>query len=478
VGKLKEQIALSYYPITNLTTVLAFGDGIITEGDLLLELSHTGTVTTAVSLNGDDNNHANIIVKNTSTGTVTNVFKIESGKSGNYLNGGIINTTFISDGTINQTRWDEMGNGTIVIRFYARDSIGNEGFSEVSVYKDIIAPTILINSPGVFDLFGINAPSFNVEIVDSSGINLRWYTIDNGLTNITFTSNGTINQGLWSLQGNGTITIKFFATDLKGNLGFSEVVVRKDIDPPSVIINNPGLDQVFGENSPNFNVEIMDTNGIDTMWYSLNYSLTKTIFTANESINSTIWNSYGDGNINIRFYANNSIGSIGYSEVSIIKDVYAPTITINTPINNTYWNHAPIINIDSYDISFDKLWIKVGGSNISITNSVNFQLNSSIWNSLAQGLFQIYIYSNDTLDHLSTKMLNLYKDTINPSTPILTTFPTGEVSIPITFDWEDGSDASGIAYYRLIIDNEANPFSTPGYIFEVNITNLGSASSY
>ena len=50
--------------------------------------------------------------------------------------------------------------------------------------------------------------------------------------------------------------------------------------------------------------------------------------------------------------------------------------------------------------------------------------------------------------------------------------------MPLIFDWEDGTDFSGISYYRLIIDDEVDPYTTPGFVFEVNIINLGPNSSY
>ncbi|MFX0008109.1 MAG: DUF2341 domain-containing protein, partial [Candidatus Hermodarchaeota archaeon] len=250
------------------------------------------------------------------------------------LDGGTTNTTFISNGIINQTRWNEMGSGIIVIRFYASDTLGNIGFSDVYVDKDVDNPDITINFPAPNQLCGAIAPSFNIEISDHSSISLRTYSINNGI-NVTFTTNTSINQALWNLEGNGTVNIKFYAKDSLGNEGFSEVNVRKDIDPPTILINNPISDQVFGTTSPAYNVEITDINGIDAMWYSLDGGFTNTIFTTNGSINQAIWDSIGDGNVNIRFYSNNSIGTVGYSEVSIIKDVYAPriTITIDNPIN-------------------------------------------------------------------------------------------------------------------------------------------------
>lgn len=88
-----------------LTTVLQFSDGVVTEGDLLLELSHTGTLPTAVSFNGDDNNHSNVVVKNTSTGTITNAFKLESGKDGNKARGEVLNPS----GTVTNILTDSSG---------------------------------------------------------------------------------------------------------------------------------------------------------------------------------------------------------------------------------------------------------------------------------------------------------------------------------------------------------------------------------
>ncbi|MFW9829758.1 MAG: DUF2341 domain-containing protein [Candidatus Thorarchaeota archaeon] len=394
------------------------------------------------------------------------------------LDGGNTNTTFISNGYINQDRWSDLGSGIILIVFYANDTLGNVGSSDVYVDKDIDSPNITINSPTPYQLCGAEAPSFNIEISDKSSISLRSYSLNNGV-NITFSSNTTINQAIWELQANGTVNIKFYATDSLGNEGFSEVIVRKDIDPPEIFINNPFSDQVFGANAPVFNVQITDINGVDTMWYSLDGGLTNTIFTTNGSINQGIWDDLGDGYISLQFYANNSIGTIGYSEVSIIKDMYAPKITINSLNDNLYCKDAPIINLYAFDVNFDKLWCEIGNDTIFLTNNIDFEINSSIWEDLPEGSFQIFIYANDTLGHLNdTIILDFSKDTTIPNAPILTTYPIGEVSLPIIFDWEEVSDASGIAYYRLIIDNEEDPLTTPGFTFEIILPNNGSESSY
>lgn len=69
------------------------------------------------------------------------------------------------------------------------------------------------------------------------------------------------------------------------------------------------------------------------------------------------------------------------------------------------------------------------------------------------------------------------QDTTPPPSPVFTISPTGDVSGYLTFDWADGTDHSGISYYILIIDNETDPFATPGYVYYFNITNTGPNSS-
>ncbi|TKJ21769.1 MAG: hypothetical protein CEE43_08755 [Promethearchaeota archaeon Loki_b32] len=62
------------------------------------------------------------------------------------LDGGITNIIFSGlTGIINQTEWDKKGDGTVTIRFSGNDTLGNEGYAEVTVRKDTIAPTSSIS---------------------------------------------------------------------------------------------------------------------------------------------------------------------------------------------------------------------------------------------------------------------------------------------------------------------------------------------
>ena len=400
------------------------------------------------------------------------------------LDGGTTNSTPVSDiGTIDQAIWNSLPNGTVMIRFYANDTLGNTDYLEVVVRIDIIAPSIDINSPNTNELHGQYSPSYDISIYDISGIDSMWYILGNETVNTTktiFTElSGNINQTKWNEMGNGTVTIWFYANDTAGNLDYSKVIVRKLLYEPIININFPTPNHPLNETAPTFSLLISGKN-LDKRWYTLDEGITNYTFTGDSVlINQMAWTALLDGTITVKFYLNNTLGLIGFDEVQIIKDTITPQVTINLPFNHTYCGSSPVINVRAYDTNLDSIWYEINSFHITLENNVNQQLDSSIWNSLPEGEFLIFIYVNDTVGHVNnTYILTLYKDITSPSPPILITYPEGYVQGAIIFDWQDGSDFSGISNYRLIIDNEVDPFTTPGFVFEKLIVNVGSNSSY
>jgi len=182
---------------------------------------------------------------------------------------------------------------------------------------DITAPTIIINSPISLEVFGESAPDFNVEITDIL-LDTMWYKIDNGFTNITLISNGTINQVLWDSLPEGNIIIRFYANDSAGNIEFAEVTIKKDVNAPIIAINNPQKDHVIGATAPNFDIFIDELN-LDKTWYSLNGGNNITFTGLTGTINQALWDALPEGNVIIRFYANDTLGRIGFQEVTVVK---------------------------------------------------------------------------------------------------------------------------------------------------------------
>jgi len=130
--------------------------------------------------------------------------------------------------TINQGAWDALADGTISLKFYVEDTTDSFKYDAVNIDKDTQAPIIEIISPNSSQTFSTTPPDFIVNITDDH-LDKMWYTIDAGLTNFTFTANGTINQAAWDTLSEGTITIGFYANDTLGHESFEQVSVTLDI---------------------------------------------------------------------------------------------------------------------------------------------------------------------------------------------------------------------------------------------------------
>ena len=155
-----------------------------------------------------------------------------------YSLNGRPNITFTTETQFSQSEWDNIGNGTVTISFYAIDKAGNSNSSEIIVRKDAYIPDIIINSPSNGETFGRNPPTFNISIIEED-LNSTFYTIiETGLYQYFFTGlTGEIDSVAWDTVPEGNITITFYTLDRAGNLGTESVTVVKSIpSPPGVPI--------------------------------------------------------------------------------------------------------------------------------------------------------------------------------------------------------------------------------------------------
>jgi hypothetical protein len=102
---------------------------------------------------------------------------------------------------------------------------------------NISTPLITINSPIENEIFGRVSPNFSLSIIGA--YNDIWYTIDDGMTNITASGlTGTINQTEWDKKGNEEVTIKFYVNNGGGLIGKEDVqvvkLVTEEVSPPLI----------------------------------------------------------------------------------------------------------------------------------------------------------------------------------------------------------------------------------------------------
>jgi len=313
-----------------------------------------------------------------------------------------------------------VGNGTVTIQFYVNDTLGNINFAEVTVRKDIIDPSINIVAPTPDQLFSTSEPNFIVEISDDN-LDTRWYTIDGGITNITFIVNGTIDPGNWTAHSDGPVILTFYANDSAGNIASASRNINKDTTIPNMYIIAPLPDQVIGASAPSFTIEIFDLN-LDTMWYRLNNGTIITInttFAVNESIAQARWDEMGDGLVTIEFYANDTLGYFNTTQVIVNKSSDAPSINIISPISDFYFGTIPpSYTVEIFDPTLDKMWYTLdGGPNIFFI--VNGTIDPGNWTAESDGPVTIFFYANDSFGNIAFDQRTVNKDTAIPSINIV-----------------------------------------------------------
>ncbi|MFX1286825.1 MAG: SBBP repeat-containing protein [Promethearchaeota archaeon] len=360
---------------------------------------------------------------------------VKFNSSGNYL----WNITWGGSG-------DDWASG---VAFDSEGSIYLTGQLEAPEWKDEIfllkynpPPRISINTPSQNKFYGINAPEYNIAMKIYIGIlNQCYYSLNDGMNYSFTTTQGVINQSAWESCSNGTVSIKFYVNDSSSNIGMSEVIVQKDINLPLITIYDPLNNQIFGANSPDFNISIYDVD-LDTSWYFLNESGPFFFIGNTGKIDQLGWDLYESSSIKITFYANNSVGNTAHNVVYVMKYL---AIDINEPFADQYFGSiAPYYNISLLDWGLYEMKYSLNdGRNYSITNPIG-KINETAWDLLNDGVVKITFYA----DYLSVikleKSVSVNKDTVSPT-----------ISINLPIQYQIYGNYTLNLFYDITVDEES-----------------------
>jgi len=259
------------------------------------------------------NSHDNKFYLNEFIGN--NIHSYDNGTNNYWDNGSIGN--YWDDYTGVDANDDGIGDSPYIISGTA----GSRDNFPIWADGDDLPPVITIVSPSANSVFGLDAPNYQITIVELN-LDTIWYTLDGGGTNYTITGlTGTFNQLAWEALSEGNVIIRFYANDTAGNIGSAAETVENDIITPVITIISPLPNSVFGLVAPNYNISIDELN-LDTIWYSLNEGVTiYKITDLTGTFNQLAWEALSEGSLTIRFYANDTAGNIGFTDVEVIIEI-------------------------------------------------------------------------------------------------------------------------------------------------------------
>lgn len=276
--------------------------------------------------------------------------------------------------------------------------------------------------------FGETPPTFSLKMYLST-YDTIWYTLDNGITNITCGLTGQIDGTLWSGLSEDSYALVFFVNNSAGDIGMDEVIIYKDITDPVVVIYDPESDILFGDDAPSYNVSMTD-DYLDEMSYSFDGGVhTYSLSSMTGVLSEAVWDSLDDGDLTLTFIASDDVGNIGSASVDIVKDSQGPVIAINAPTDNyVYGVNAPSYDVSISDDHLSQMWYSLdGGAHVYYFTESTGSINQTAWQALPQGEITITFYAVDILGHANSRSVVVVKSISEGLDPFTLTIIIGSV---------------------------------------------------
>ncbi|MBI2046895.1 hypothetical protein HYT26_01895, partial [Candidatus Pacearchaeota archaeon] len=282
---------------------------------------------------------------------------------------------------------------------------------------DLTSPVIHLISPANATFTNTSSQTFRCNITDNSAIaNLTLYVwnstnsnIHTNITNLSGTSNST--NFTFTLPYDNAFKWNCLGSDSPGNSNFSSegnYTITLDTTLPAINLTYP-RNITYNINVSAINYTVSDTN-LQACWYSTNNGAANTTITCGNNATGLTSN---EGSNTWLVSANDSLNNINVSRITFYKDTISPNISITSPANSSNFstNNVTINYTISDSGGISSCWYTntSGLVNYSVTCGQNI---SRIWN---EGINNITIYVNDSLNNANSSSVRFIVDTIFPT---------------------------------------------------------------
>ncbi|MHA1892614.1 MAG: right-handed parallel beta-helix repeat-containing protein [Promethearchaeota archaeon] len=424
----------SWYLVDGGSPVYFVGNTTISNFASLSQGNHTLDIYSN-DLAGNINSSSLIFYKDTINPAVT----LEDPSDGSYQNSPfLINVTideinleykwYIVDGNdslkrffngselIDEAIFNLLSEGSHSIIVYANDTAGNIGSLSFSFTKDTVAPSVVMISPMTNNSYFKATFTYRIDISDVNSYT-SVYKIDS-LSNAShaFAANTPqiFDNATFMSLSEGSHLIYFIGTDVAGNSNMTVLGFTKDTIKPQISIISPVNNSIFRVKF-DLNTTVLDTNYNGTIWYQIEGRSANYSFDGNDTFYE--FDNLTDGDYNLWIYSSDLAGNENQTLIVFTKDTIAPTIEIDTPANNGYFNSTYDLNVTITELHFDWsnlscLYYQIDGGAPNIVYNGSGPLTE--FGSLSEGFHYVSIVAIDVVGNNNSVGLNFTKDTVLP----------------------------------------------------------------
>lgn len=268
-----------------------------------------------------------------------------------------------------------LNNGSHTIIYYCNKTTSGDMIitDSIDFYVDTISPVINILYP-TNTTYGESVISLNSSISDGGSLDTCWYSLNNGVSNITFSCLSNIT-GLDS--GGGFFTWWIWANDSLGQMGSNVAHFTVDLSYPVTSLDYPENNEFFDyQNDIYFNFTSSEDNNIDTceLWTNTTNSWhnNQTIFGVVPDIQNSTLKNVSDGTFIWNVWCNDSLGNGGFSpsNYSFTVDTTDPQFN-SVDITTTNGSQTVSFNVSDYtEINCNNTFYSVYNYTGQIDNSI------------------------------------------------------------------------------------------------------------
>lgn len=339
------------------------------------------------------------------------------------------------------------------ITFYVNDSSNNQGNKSVTFFVDISSPTYSNVSATPSTANQSQAVVCSAYWTDT--FNITSAKVEENSTgefeNHTITMSGNSGWTNYRIVGSkltniGSYMCKFYATDIAGNSNSTSTTFTvQDVVSPSLTIIYPE-NTTYSQNSVAF--EIYSSEALKTAYYCVDSCASNTTMT---NTSSTLWQAsptIADGFHAVIFYGNDTSDNIGTASINFSVDVSLgdttpPTITVQSPVNGTYFTTTTVLlNISLNENGTLAEYTLNSGSLTILDNYTNRNWNTTLTGLEDETQHNITFFANDssTNKNQGNKSITIFVDIKAPaySNAQATPSPANvSQSVLCSIDWSD-----------------------------------------